>query len=1069
MKKLITILLMLCAFTASAQQVGLSLAPQGSQPYTAGNSFQVFANYNYSNITGNVEVSIIYNSAVLSFCGSPSFPYSHVTTILTPTTRKITYTFPATAGNNQTGVIMMCFNYICPQTCFGQNISATFNGTITAPAHSLTSNAAAQSVNAVVNNNWTGQHTFYSYNQLTNEVTFKVTVHGSSCFSTNNPFFVVNPSAGTLVSATDATVSGNTFTPLNATTFSAGSSYTYYYTIRVPCDVVNTLLTSNITLKGDNCNNSNVTIRQYPPATHLLPAQTGASPGAAITVQAFNGYFRLRVVNNGNTPLNTLISNTLPPVKTNFVQFSSTTQSTGLNVNLQYSDCGNIPSAIYPLTAGNSNSTPPVYATKADITVNNLQPMQEAIFFIYYDLTNSCSGVPTQSAYTISTTLTYQCTAEGLTNVCQACDPGTETTAGSATYTLSPDIACIPQSSPSGCFEPGDTVNICLKFRNTGTLALNNGVLNYSLTNAFSFVPGSEVFTGFSSNPVYQPGTSIKWDLPAIPTGQTVYGVCFKAVVTQTAPYGGQVLNYSVAGTDYSGSGSCPFVVNICALPMAEVEKLVKGNLDATFSTNGNGHPGSVVTYQVTVKNTGNTPIDSIVLIDRMPFVNDRTIMACAPRNSQFAVFPTGPVTIPGATVTYSSTPNVASNWITAATSCAAPGTFSSAFAPNNLKIELPVTIAPGNTEIFTFTAQVPANAAPGQMACNSIGMICRFVANNNIASALNPVESNVVCLTVQERVEPPPPCEPCKDLVTAASGTQGQISKQGDHYLLSAGVDFSISKPVQEVRISLASLDYSWENKGCADCQVPAIGRGCLFPQSATQTIGGLVWDNYANAPLPPNANIDECMEELIWKLGSAAPAGTYNVPLQISLPAPTVPECCALQIKSICLRITFKDKDCNTCDTVICIRPATEPDCCRGGRWTANSIAWGLISHNPDVALAKKEKTTITGPVAAASKINAKCDTTYSLSRNVAYSFFAKYICGGSACPQNMELSIVGPNTNITQQLINTPYTHTFSQPGTYTVSYTAYCGGKVCEVCRYKVVVKGGVIGTPLPAEK
>ena len=820
-----------------------------------------------------------------------------------------------------------------------------------------------------------------------------------------------------------------------------------------------------MTLKGNNCNNTQVTIFQYPAATYLLPAQTGASPNATVSVLAYNGYYRVRVVNTGNTPLNNVISNVLPPVKTTAVLFNSTTQVTGLTVGLKYFDCGNIASPVYPLTLGSTNSTPPSFATKVEITVDNLMPMQETIFFIYYDLTNSCSGPPAQTSYLLHTTLTFDCTATGIANACQVCDSPTDTTTGSATYTVSPYIACIPQALPSNCFEPGDTINVCLKFNNTGTAALNNGILNYPLGNAFSFVPGSETFTGFSSNPVHQPGTSVKWDLPVIPTGQTVYGVCFRITVNPGAPYGQQILNYNVTGTGYNGSTSCPAGVNICALPMAEVEKLVKGNLDGTFSTSGNGHPGSVVTYQVTVKNTGNTPIDSIVLIDRMPFVNDMTIMACAPRNSQFSIFPAGPVNIPGATVTYSATPNVASNWITASTTCAAPGSFSNGFAPNNLKIALPVTIAPGNTAIFTFNGQVPANASPGQIACNSIGMICRFVANNNIASVLNPVESNIVCLTVQERVEPPPPCEPCKDLVSAISGTQGQLSKQDDHYLLSAGIDFNIGKPVQEVRISLAGLDYTWENKGCADCKVPAIGRGCLFPQNATQTIGGLVWDNYTNAPLPPNASIDECMEELIWKLGSAAPAGAYNVPLQISLPAPTVPECCELRIKNICLRVTFKDKDCNTCDTIICIRPAT-PDCCRGGKWTANTISWGLISQNPDGVSTAAAKITLPS---AASKIQAKCDTAYNLSRNVAYSFFAKYICGGSACPQNTEISISGPGTNITQQLINTPYAHTFSQPGTYTITYTAYCGGKVCEVCRYKVVIKGGVIGVPVPIEK
>ena len=115
--------LVFSASEANSQQVGLTLAPQGTQPYTAGVSFQVYANYNYSNITGNVVIELTYNPTIISFCGSPSFPYLPVSSVVNATTTKITYTFPSVGGNNQTGVIMLCFSYLCPSTCFGNNNS----------------------------------------------------------------------------------------------------------------------------------------------------------------------------------------------------------------------------------------------------------------------------------------------------------------------------------------------------------------------------------------------------------------------------------------------------------------------------------------------------------------------------------------------------------------------------------------------------------------------------------------------------------------------------------------------------------------------------------------------------------------------------------------------------------------------------------------------------------------------------------------------------------------------------------------------------------------------------------
>src|ERR1035437_5681843 len=89
-------MVLLFAFTAKGQQVGLSLTPQGTMPYTAGNSFQVFATYNYSNCSGNIIVKLTYNPAVLTFCGSTSCPYPYTNSPV----GTITYTLPAATGNN---------------------------------------------------------------------------------------------------------------------------------------------------------------------------------------------------------------------------------------------------------------------------------------------------------------------------------------------------------------------------------------------------------------------------------------------------------------------------------------------------------------------------------------------------------------------------------------------------------------------------------------------------------------------------------------------------------------------------------------------------------------------------------------------------------------------------------------------------------------------------------------------------------------------------------------------------------------------------------------------------------
>ncbi|GGH62828.1 copper(I)-binding protein [Filimonas zeae] len=1069
MKKLITILLACFVFcfagAAKAQQVGLTLTPQGSQPYTAGNSFQVFANYNYSNITGNIEVAITYNPTLLSFCGSASFPYPYTSTAVNSTTQTITYTFPAAAGNNQTGVIMMCFSFRCPQTCTGTNINSAINGSINAPSSSVSANAPPAGVSSVVSNTWTGQHTFFSFIQSSYEVTFRIIVFGSTCFQVNNPSFVVTPSIGTVVSASNATVSGNIITPAVSSFFTG--SYVYYYTVKIPCNTAaGTVVTSTAVLRGTNCGTANSTIATLPVASYTLPAVVASNPSATMSITSAMGYFYNTITNNGNTPLNLLLTNTLPPVATTSVQFSSTTQSTGVTAGLTYYDCSNTASTTYPLLPGASNSTPPLYATKTTMAINNLLPGHSATFVTYYNLSNSCSGVPTQTTYPFISNLTFNCATSNLSQTCYSCTPGNGgMVQDTAVYSLKPNIRCYAQSAPGGCFEPGDTVNVCLKFDNNGETALNSGVLQYNLPAFLTFLPGSETFTGFSSNPVYQSSTNAKWNLPTIPTGSGTYTICFKATVNSNAPYGSYNMNYNVTGTGYSsGNLGCQYLINICALPRAEVEKAVKGNLDATYSSTGNGYPGSTATYQITVRNTGNTPIGNIVLIDRMPFVGDATIMTCTPRNSQFSLFPTAPLTIPGATVTYSSTPNIATGWPTVATGCANTGSFSGSFQPNSIKISLANPIPAGGSYTFTFPVTVPANATPGQQACNTIGMICDLVANNNSTSAMNPVESNNVCLTVQQQEVPPPPCTPCKEVLKSVTASLGQLQTDTSHQLQQATLQVTTSKALQELQISVADINYTWENKGCGNCNTPVIGRGCLFPQSSTQTVGGLVWDNYANTTLPPNASGNQCLEELVWKPGTQAPAGTYQIPVQLTLPVPTVTECCRLRINAICFRVTFKDKDCNTCDTIICVRSGSTPgnggtdtvDCCKESRFTGNSISWKAVATTtPDVSLAKTSQAIV--PPVLANAIQVQCDKTYSLFVNTSYLFNASFQCASPDCTKKIVLHISGPGGNVTQTLSGTGINHTFTQAGTYYISYVAYCGDKVCATCRYTLNIK------------
>lgn len=1028
-----------CVATAKSQQVGLTLAPQGTQPYTAGASFQVYANYNYSNITGNIVIEITYNPTIISFCGSPSFPYSPVSSVVNATTTKITYTFPAVGGNNQTGVIMLCFSYLCPSTCFGNNISTTLNGNISSTAPVLSSPAPPVTILGKVINNWSGIHNWVSFIQSSYEVTFIVTVQNGTCFTITNPVFTVTPSVGTLSSVTNGTVSLNTFTPTNTTNFNPWNYYIYYYTIKLPCNYTGTV-TSNIVLKGTNCGNGNQTIITYPAASYTLPAVIPSNLSATLNVVATNTYFRTDVTNNGNTPLNLVLTNMIPNIKTTSITQSTNQPSVISNIN--YFDCSLSPAGSSGTLTGNMGS-PSItvnYLKKAVANITNLLPGYSISHYYLYNLTNSCIGVPNQSSYQMTTNMTYNCTTTGLSQVCYACGNGTGNVNDTATYLQQPIINCNWQNSPTSCFKPGDTVNLCISFRNDGTAPLLGGQINFALNppnSFFTYLPGNDTYTGFSPNPTYVNTTSIKWNLPTIPVGATNYTICFKVLVGPNAPYGSYNMNYTVTGTNYSQAQWCGQSVNICALPKAEVEKLVKGDKDNVFSTSGNGTPGSIATYQITVKNTGNTTIGNVVLIDRFPFVGDLTIMTCSQRNSKFQLFPSGTFTVPGATVQYSPTPNHKTGWPTTPPVCNLPAnTFSNSFSPNNAKIALTANIPPGNTFVFTIPVLVPANAPVDSLACNTIGMICDLIDNNSNASQMNPVESNPVCLKVVEK-DPPPISGCCKDFLKKIV-TQQSVSNN----VLTVNATMTVG-PSKIKKASISLVDFHiLHAKDCDICLKDPKNMGNITNPSG----GAFTW-NYQPGNVPWSHLIE-------WK-DSLGASWANGVPLNFQIPLPPKsPISCCCDTILYCLKYSFTDTNCITCDTVICYKTYNGKDCSDGGHN-------GGGNNDPVCTCNIKPVFHYESNGGQTGNKNVTCGDVINLfAGNITTSVTPNFTCKdqtGKDCPAS-SISVIIKKPDNTTQVLTGPmynYTYTLALPGTYEYTITAICGGKDC-VCKFKVVI-------------
>ena len=298
--------------------------------------------------------------------------------------------------------------------------------------------------------------------------------------------------------------------------------------------------------------------------------------------------------------------------------------------------------------------------------------------------------------------------------------------------------------------------------------------------------------------------------------------------------------------------------------------------------------------------------------------------------------------------------------------------------------------------------------------------------------------------------------CNTCKQVIQLSSLITGNIVTAAGYNLQNAQLNFTSLTNLQQVQISIADIAYSWDKEGCKNCKSEAIGRGCLFPVSGTQTIGSLVWSNIHNSNVPPAINANECPGELIWDLGTVLTPGSYSVPLNISLPSPTVPGCCSLHIDKLCLKVSFKDVNCNTCDTIVCIGN-DDKNCCKGGYWKSEQITWSKNAGNQK----NKQATTgvVTPPILAnLNLINIDCNKQqrpYVLQCNQAYTFQAVYVCADKTCDKKITYQVTGA-ASISGVL---PATFTPTQAGTYQIVYYAWCGNKICDSCKFSVYTDCG----------
>ncbi|GEM_PF-2619386 len=360
--------------------------------------------------------------------------------------------------------------------------------------------------------------------------------------------------------------------------------------------------------------------------------------------------------------------------------------------------------------------------------------------------------------------------------------------------------------APNGPFQPGDTVRFRMAVANIGSQNATNCTITDNLPSYLSYVGNETYFYGGFNYMVNQynppccststtvpsniggtivtptPGsTSLTWTFPVLPSrcdGTVEYLIIdFDVVISAMppAPPGQYQNTFTINATNHGNVNSniAFLTVNQTAQvqAMKEVRKVAPGtpgpwNMSATIPIGGSGE------YKITVKNTGNTQLSNLCLLDIMPWVGDiKVLPPYNPRNSMFNL-PYNPtagsinISPAGFGATYNTIGLIPSQNPTRSTECggfcgvadpsgATTGTFvSSAAQTYSFKISASsgTNLMPGNSLTAIIPFDMPAQIKPQENACNSFGVQAVPLGIPNVCLS---AESNNACIVAAE----PEPC----------------------------------------------------------------------------------------------------------------------------------------------------------------------------------------------------------------------------------------------------------------------------------------------------------------------
>lgn len=168
-----------------------------------------------------------------------------------------------------------------------------------------------------------------------------------------------------------------------------------------------------------------------------------------------------------------------------------------------------------------------------------------------------------------------------------------------------------------------------------------------------------------------------------------------------------------------------------------------------------------------------------------------------------------------------------------------------------------------------------------------------------------------------------------CRNFNMSANTTVAPVANNSYLYEISSNLTAG-PRRIKKVRATMTYYNKRSSNTDCESCQILPLYNGSLLPElfSSVSNIPGLSGPTITST-LPLSLTVNANFREMVW--GSTSGSGinmSSGVPVKLwlVLPPRSPLKCCADTI-NFCIKYTFTDTTCVTCDTVICSKIIRQP----------------------------------------------------------------------------------------------------------------------------------------------